>query len=234
MAGKKSTTAAAGRATRPVAERTDPIRDGFTLGGLGGGGEDVGKGVVEAVRAGYEVIGENLRQGRLAAERMAAGRYELSDTPEELSVLGNRLVALGRELSTVWFDLVGAVLRDPALKDALRPLGTTVAAPRHAAATAKAGPMLTIAFTGPDRARARPVPMTVAERPASLVTAGFHPLRQGPPPLTRVRFTSAGDGEGIVAIVELPEDQPGGRYTGTVCDAASGEPVAAVTIEIAS
>jgi hypothetical protein len=234
MAGKKSTTAAAARATRPEAERTDPIRDGFTLGGLGGGGEDVGKGVVEAVRAGYEVIGENLRQGRAVAERMAAGRYELSDTPAELSVLGNRLVALGRELSTVWFDLVGAVLRDPGLKDALKPLGATAAPHRPATEAPKAGPMLTIAFLGPDRARARPVPMTVAERPASLVTAGFHPLRQGPPPLTKVRFTTAGDGVGIVAIVEIPEDQPGGRYTGTVCDAGSGEPVAAVTIEIAS
>jgi hypothetical protein len=188
------------------------------------------------VRAGYRVIGENLRQGRAAADRMAAGRYEIADAPEELTVLGNRLVQLGRELSTVWFDLVGALLRDPGLKDVLKPLQAK--SPAHAAAVAPAassattGPMLSVVFLGSDRARAKSVPMQVAERPASLVTAGFHPLGTGQPPITKVSFTVSGDGEGIVALVELPEHQPAGRYTGTVCDAATGEPVAALTIEV--
>lgn len=239
MAGKKGSASPAGRAKKPIPERTGPIRDGWTPPGLAGakghhtgGHEDVGEAVAEAVRAGYRVIGENLRQGRAAADRMAAGRYEIADAPEELTVLGNRLVQLGRELSTVWFDLVGAVLRDPGLKDVLKPLHAKAPVHAPAAAPAATGPMLSVVFLGSERARAKAVPMQVAERPSSLVTAGFHALGTGQPPITQVRFTVSGDGEGIVALVEVPEHQPAGHYSGTVCDAASGEPVAALTIEI--
>jgi hypothetical protein len=234
MAGKKGEAVSSGRAKKPTSGRTGPIRDGWTPPGLAGakGHEDVGDVVADAVRAGYRVIGENLRQGRAAADRLAAGRYEMTDAPDDLSALGNRLVQLGRELSTVWFDLVGAVLRDPALKDALKPHHVRAAAPPSATPEAP-GRMLSALFLGTDRARAKAVPMLVAERPFSLVTAGFHPLGTGQPPITKVTFTVSGDGEGIVALIEVPEHQPAGRYTGTVCDASTGEPVAALTIEVA-
>ena len=88
MAGKKGSASPAGRAKKPIPERTGPIRDGWTPPGLAGakghhtgGHEDVGEAVAEAVRAGYRVIGENLRQGRAAADRRAAGRYEIAGTP---------------------------------------------------------------------------------------------------------------------------------------------------------
>lgn len=232
MAGQKGKPASGGRAKKPTPERTGPDRAGFTIAGQLGttGHGDVGEVVADAVRAGYRVIGENLRQGRAAADRLAAGRYGLTDAPDELSALGSRLVHLGRELSTVWFDLMAAVLRDPGLKEALKPQQTRPAAEPAPAAT---GPMLSVAFLGTDRARARAVPMLCAERPASLVSAGFHPLGTGQPPITKVTFTAAGDGDGVVALVEVPEHQPAGRYSGTVCDAGTGEPVAALTIEIA-
>ncbi len=230
MAGKKGESASTGRAKMPAAERTESNRSGWHHSG-GSDHGDVGDVVAEAVRAGYRVIGENLRQGRAAADRMAAGRYELADAPDELSALGNRLVQLSRELSTVWFDLVGAVLRDPGLKHALKPHpAKAAAAPAAAQAPSR---MLSALFPGTDRARARPVPMQVDELPTSLVTAGFHPLGTGQPPITRVSFMVSGDGQGIVAMIEVPEQQPAGRYTGTVCDGATGEPVAALTIEIA-
>ena len=207
------------------------VGDHFLVGGDAQILQHFGDVVADAVRAGYRVIGENLRQGRAAADRMAAGRYELTDAPDDLSALGNRLVQLSRELSTVWFDLVGAVLRDPGLKDALKPHPPKAASPAHPPEAG--GPMLSALFLGTDRARARAVPMQVAERPSSLVTAGFHPLGTGQPPITKVTFTVSGDGQGIVALIEMPENQPSGRYTGTVCDASTGEPVAALTIEVA-
>ena len=80
--------------------------------------------VADAVRLGYDVVGENLRLGRIAADRFSAGQYGAREAKHDVAQLGKRVVQLSRDLSTVWFDLLGAVLRDPNLREALRPRDT--------------------------------------------------------------------------------------------------------------
>ena len=65
--------------------------------------------VAHAVRVGYQVIGENIRQGRVAADRLRAGDYSMRELPDELGQLSRRLLQLTRDLEYdgvrfVWGD----------------------------------------------------------------------------------------------------------------------------------
>src|SRR5687768_6526585 len=65
----------------------------------------VGDAVAQAVKLGYDVIAENIRQGREAAERFSKGKYNIREAPGDLEVAAQRLLQLSRELSTTTFDV---------------------------------------------------------------------------------------------------------------------------------
>jgi hypothetical protein len=71
--------------------------------------------IADAVRRGYQVIGENIEQGRAAAEQFRAGQYNIRDVPYDLNQMALRLLTLTRELSTTACDILEKVLRDPNL-----------------------------------------------------------------------------------------------------------------------
>ena len=68
--------------------------------------------VAHAVKEGYDVIAENLKQGRIAASRFRQGNYNIRDVPGDLEDVGLRMVRLARELSNTTFDICERLLKE--------------------------------------------------------------------------------------------------------------------------
>lgn len=238
---------------RPEPARTGPIRTGLADPGTPPLGADptdpatadpancapgqVHTVIADAVRIGYDVINENLRQGRAAANAHSAGQYRLEHVSDDLAQLGSRLVQLSRDLGTTWFDLVGAVLADPAIQAAVThrdPGRRAPPAPRPEPVGPQGPVPLTCVFRGNARASADPVILTQPEAPSLLTMAALRPTEGDAPPITRISFAAATTGgPGVVAIITVPDDQPPGTYHGIVADAATHTALGAVTVRVA-
>jgi hypothetical protein len=215
------------------------------------GDETVSEAVARAVRLGYDVIGKNIEEGRIAAERFRTGQYSIRDAPADLGTLSLRLLGLTRELSATTFEVLERLLRDPAVVRALQPRRDVAAGPPAATGTqasggggaadaakaeAPADVLLTCTFEGSqkakDRVKVKAATLTRPRTPAMLSVAGLARLDKSVPPITDVTFSPASDGYGVVAKIGLKDDQPPGVYSGVVCAADSELPLGLLTIEI--
>ena len=193
--------------------------------------------IAHTVRLGYEVIGENIRQGRLAADRFSAGDYGVRDVPRDLLALSSRMLQLSRDISTTAFDICGAILRDPTLRAAVQ---RYAAPPNPAPASAPAGGPwpgqgaagvpLTYAFKGTRRAVGMPGWLRGTGQPSLLSTAGLWSPDPALPPLRQVALSA--DAFAIIATVTIPDDQPAGTYSGVVSDALTHQPLGAMTVQV--
>ena len=196
--------------------------------------------VAGAIQSGYEVITENIRQGRAAAERFREGEYSLRQAPKDLEDVSVRMLGLARELSTTTFDvcerlvreLGGAIIAARERDGRVPGFRPAAAAPERAAEPGRL--KLTPRCVGHPRAVGRP---TTIERPKGL--AGLNDLlatdlasRTGGPPITTVRFEVDLSQEGLIAVITTPSTQPPGVYSGLVYAGNEAAPLGALTIEI--
>lgn len=230
------------RIPRPEPERTGPRRDGWAKASARTrpteANPDLERIVTDAVRVGYSVVEENLRHGRAAAERIGAGGYDRSAARSDLALLGNRLVQAARDLGSIWFDMVGALVNDPRLSDALRPRQDTsdplapaapAAPPRKASSTAGTPVPLTVTLSG------APATVLVAqlEEPRAPALPKLDFLRASDaalPPLGGLRF--AANGEGVEARLTVPSATPAGTYSGIIADAVTGTALGMIAIRV--
>ena len=71
--------------------------------------------IADSVKLAYDVIGQNIRQGREAADRFREGEYNVRDVPEDANLLALRMLSLTRELSATTFEIIERLLRDARL-----------------------------------------------------------------------------------------------------------------------
>lgn len=238
--GKRGTRAP--RRKRPAPEREGPDRAGFgrTRGRTPepppspAAARDAPEVVADAVRLGYRVIEENLRQGRDAADRFRADGYRLEDAQEDVVTLGRRVMGLARELGSGSFDLLAAVLDDPRLREAVRsrapsapdrgPVPPTPPRPAdfavlvlgHPSATGEAVMEPLTGLSGPPQPTPlRPVPESTAAAPITGVRLGVHP-----------------DTGAHALLVPVPPDQPPGVYAGTVHDPAGRRLLGSLSVTV--
>lgn len=222
------------RVTRPEPERTAPNR--APPGAMPetpldrSAATDVSGVIADAVRAGYEVIGDNLKQGRAAADRYSAGAYHLANATDDVAQLGRRLITLSRELSTTGFDLIGAVLRDPALREAVQ--RTAVPDPTPGPHPAPGGPVPVTCVLRGRPATARPAQLSQPDLPSMLVTDGLRAIDPAVPPITRISFSAPVVGRGVIATILIPDDQPPGVYNAVIADAVSHQPLGTLTVDV--
>ena len=255
--GPDPATPGPGRATRPEPERTRPDRS------RGVGAEpftpppastaNMSDEVAKAVREGYDVITENIRQGRVAAERFRDGQYSMREIPGDLGVVGLRMLSLARELSSTTFDVCERLLkemgassaghagRSPAANPAppFRPTLTRGApGPSPAQATSPEVPArlkLTVRFTGEASATS---PTTSLDRPneptkpESLTIAPLVARAANAPPMSDVSFSVDMAVGGLIATVAVPTGQPPGVYAGLVYAGTQEVPLGVLTVEI--
>ena len=205
--------------------------------------------VAHAVKVGYDVIAENIRQGREAAERLRQGEYRLRDAPGDLEVASQRLLRLARELSTTTFDVCERLLKE--LGDQRGPPDRTAQVPKFRdtvpfatlkpsqspSATPPSPALLkvTVRFEGAPKAISHTDALTRPRLPtaASGVTAApLAPSGGRGAPITDVRFELDASVDGIVAIVSPPKGHATGVYSGIVHAKGDPLPLGVLTIEL--
>ncbi|HEV2364705.1 MAG TPA: hypothetical protein VGS12_10980 [Caulobacteraceae bacterium] len=160
---------ASGRVQKPKVERVGPQRANGPARGSSGE-RTISDAVAHAVKEGYDVIAQNIHQGRLAAERFREGNYPIGAVPGDLETAALRMLNLARELSATTFDIAERLVKGiaatastgdrTAAVPAFRQTGTPPAATGYQAAPA----------TAPSATGYRAAPATAAT--ASGVAAG--------------------------------------------------------------
>jgi hypothetical protein len=197
------------------------------------------------VKVGYDVIAENIRQGRESAARFRQGEYNVREVPRDLQAMARRLIRLARELSTTSLDVCERLLKEvgPNLPPEDRtaevpPFRTTATAVKKpsAAPTEDAGVMkVTTRFTGGPKAIARTASLARPRHPTPVSHISVAPLFQraaDAKPINGVTFETDMSVEGIIAVVKIPKGRPPGVYSGLVHAEGDEVPLGVLSIEI--
>lgn len=249
-------TGAADRVRRPATARTGPNRSGMAAPGASTAASaesdalretTVSDAVAQAVKLGYDVIAENIRQGRQAAERFSKGKYNIREAPGDLEVAAQRLLHLARELSTTSFDVCERLLKELAAQKPAPDRAGAVPSfrepkpappPHNRTSSPPAEPAVmkvTVRFEGAPGAIAHtgslPRPRTPTA-PADVTAEPLAPSEAGAKPIANVAFEIDVSVEGIVARVSVPEGQPPGVYSGMVRVKGDPIPLGVLTIEL--
>lgn len=231
------------RVRRPEPKRTRPIR---AAAGRPEAEDSINESVAHAVKTGYDVIAENIRQGREAAARFREGEYNIRDVPGDLETVLLRLVRLARELSTTTFDVCERLLKE---MGSFRPPEGTAAgdvppfrSPAAASASTATPPppadtgrmKVTVRFAGGETAVARTDTLERPRRPtrAQDLTTTPLALRSGGAVIPDVTFETDVSVEGLVAVVSLPKALPAGVYSGLVYAKDDEFPLGVLAIEV--
>ena len=188
--------------------------------------------VTRAVETAYRIVGDNVQEGRLAAERLHAAARPPEQEPPSAKAVANRLMHMYRELAITSGDLVAALLRESdarALVDQIS--GHNRHAPGHGAGVAAGAVSIT------QRVRSRkPVEVTLSSlsalRPGmALAVAGLHALTPASTPISGIVLVVGADGR-LEVDITVPDDQAADVYCGTVVDVCSRQPLGSLTVRV--
>lgn len=243
--------APAARVRRPQPDAAGPIRSRNSASPPGVSSktseaatdDKVSDAVAHAVKVGYDVIAENIRQGREAAERFSKGKYKIGEAPGDLQVAAQRLLHLARELSTTTFDVCERLLSEVATQSPATDRAATVPpfkAPGPPQPLKPQAPdtglmKVTVQFQGAAKAIAHTASLERPRRPAApadITAAPLAPSEGAADPIPGVTFTTDVSIGGIVALVNVPEGQPHGVYSGIVRVKGDPVPLGVFTIEL--
>ena len=230
------------RVRRPAPARTDPIRAALPDPPEKPGDDPTfSESVAHAVRTGYDVVSENIRLGREAAERFRHGEYNIRDVPNDLNTATMRVLTLARELSTTTIDVCARLLKEAG---SVQPPHDRSAPPPpfHATPASSSGgnkPLnalnLTIRFDGAVKAVAHPALLTrppKSTKPTDISVTALTSRTAGSPPITGVNFGVDLSVEGLIATVYIDQGQPSGVYSGMVYAEGVAAPIGVLTIEV--
>jgi hypothetical protein len=213
---------------RPLGTAARPT--GPTAAAPPSGGKPVEHVVADAVRRGYEVVEENIRQGRQAAERLRQGTYRPGEIPGEMSAVVNRLVRLGAELSTAWFQMIAAVMRDPrlaaAFEDVGQPRPPSAGRPPRRTATPRITHRIHGSRTCDVSYNVSPLSTPAIPTVPDLVCSDY----PGAP--VRVAVRGDPDSGALVLHIEVTEAHPAGTYRGNVIDRNTRKRIGTVELRI--
>jgi hypothetical protein len=238
-----------GHVKRPEPEREGPKRagDGAPTGKTAKdvpADLEISEAVAHVVKLGYDVIAENIQQGREAAARFRQGKYRLREAPGEIEVAAQRLLSLARELSTTTFDVCDRLLAELAAQKPAHDRAKSVPPFRErsdtpakpAPAPADTGMMkVTVVFEGAPKAKSHTASLARPSRPAAPADVTAQPLAasgSGASPIAGVSFEADVSIDGIVARVNVPKGQPKGFYSGLVHAKGDPIPLGVLTVEL--
>ncbi|HEV7157678.1 MAG TPA: hypothetical protein VGN38_04915 [Caulobacteraceae bacterium] len=242
------------RKSRPSLKQTRPIRNATASAKAPTSDAPlelaVSDAVAHAVKLGYQVLAQNLEEGRAAAKQFRVGEYSVGQVPSDLNLLALRSLRLARDLSTTTFDLLDRLLTDPGLNAVLQKAAAASPPPDKAKAKAKADTTDMAKPAAASRAASALIPLTCnlsgrpaqmkaailtrPKSPAALMMTGLTSANPADPPITGVSFSAGTGGAGIIANIAVPQSHAPGLYSGMVFDEGSGLPLGALTIEVSS
>ena len=188
--------------------------------------------VASAVETAYRVVGDNVKEGRLAAERLHAAARPPEYEPPGAKAVANRLMHMYRELAMTSVDLIAALLREPDLRTMVDQISLQNRGPVGPGAATAAG---AVSITQRVRSR-KPVEVTLSPLPAlcpgmALAVAGLHALTPASTPISGIVLVVGADGRLEVNII-IPDDQAADVYCGTVVDVCSRQPLGSLTVRV--
>jgi hypothetical protein len=230
------------RRRRPPPLRTEPIRSVFPPAGDAPARPTAGVEAVRevsqasdsaigaAVRAAYDVVDQNVLEGRRAAERLRAAASPLAAPSPDPRSIANRLMHMTRDMGAAWLELAVAVLKEPEVRAVLDRMASRPAAPAPASAPAAAGEVVQrLSSRRPIEVTLSPLPARSTPAPPGI--AGLHALDAALPPISQVRFGLRPDG-GLELRIDVPDDQPPGAYSGTIVDVGSLQPIGTLAVRV--
>lgn len=240
---------AGARVRRAKPARSGPIRSGtFAADATAADGPQqdpsIRESVAQSVRMGYDVIAENIRQGREAAAKFRQGEYNFRDVPHDAEMMISRVIHLARELSSTTFEVLEKVLGELATLQPpngggdvppFRAPGPSAAA--HAKPAAGAGRMkLLVEFEGAAKAVSRTASLDQPTRPAAPADLFATPLAAPDAPgstIAGVTFEMRVGVDGVIATVAIADPPPPpGVYSGLVYVKGDAVPLGVLSVEI--
>lgn len=226
-----------GHFEKPEPERTGPYRQFFRPGPLGGTGQATARpsngsgdpgwtGVVErSVEAGYRIVDEQLRFGQEVAERLSSGLTGVAGPGAVggLEQMAMRMMRSTLDLAGLWVEMMSSV---PATMGSwmaqAAPVGGTAAS-----GGVDQGPALSIESS-------RPVEVSFDLEPRwRSASLAVQPLRSATQEtaLQGIELETADDGRLRLRLV-VPDELPGGVYTGAIFDPRTGVGRGTLTVRV--
>lgn len=237
--------------------RNEPIRSGPVAAaagngaGAGGGGadpkgaeapagqtarpeppDDVTLAVAKLMTTAYKVLEDNVAHGRQSTARFQKGEYRIGEVPGDMRYMARNLVEAAEAFAVALFKVCDAFLDD-----------------RPKTASGKSGPgafrdpsprpvtpsmALTAKFEGKTKAvlRTSTLSRPLSPTTADAINAVLKPCVGDAQPIS-VKFEVNLAAEGLTALIELPDGQPAGHYSGVVfADKEQKDDLGALTIVI--
>jgi hypothetical protein len=191
----------------------------------------ISESVTQAVRTGYQVVADNVRQGREAAQKFGKGDYNSSNVDEDVKKLTDRMLDLARELTFTTLDVIERLVQETRSAtvglQAAR-VAATVAKSAAEASKSAAASALKVTFSGDGKA----VDLSsTLFRLGDLSTAWADPLTSGAGYSLSAVFTHK-SADAAVANINIPADQAPGRYTGLVFASGAVGAIGYISIDV--
>jgi hypothetical protein len=187
-----------------------------------------------AVRRGYEVIEEQINEGRRIAERFRGYSDDVRKGSDDTTRLIERSLRFYTDVGSLWFELMESLLRNQALRPDPRS-GNGANGDDHHATNGNGNGASGAKDNGVDIEVISPCPTSVSLdlRSADGAALTVPPLRaadDGKPPLTDIGF-HAREGRSVLRI-KIPKGQPADTYSGVVVDAGTHQPKGTLCVSV--
>jgi len=187
-----------------------------------------------AVRRGYEVIEEQINEGRKIAERVRGYSDDVRKANDDSTRLIERSMRFYTDVGYLWFELMESLLRNQALRDGLRPTNGTNGGDAHAKNDSGNGASggqhndVEIELISPYPTN---VSLDLRSTPdATLTVPALRAADDSKPPLADIAF-HAGAARPVLRI-KIPEGQPADTYSGVVVDARTHQPRGTLCVSV--
>jgi hypothetical protein len=234
-------------AKKPNGKKTSPGPDP----GVSGSVQDA---ISSMVRKSSAFIEEQILAGQNAAARMRHGMTQTGQLNANINMLAESLVAVTRDIGVTWIELLSMIVRS---LDAQAPLpggpgggGIPHPPPRRGGTvthTSKSGGAATLSSITAADAEIPVVPphIVVKGKKAKSVALDLRPsstrfvphirhlVATDPKHSLTAKFTRSSDPLRLVLVVEVPDSQHPGTYTGAVVDSSTNEPGGTVSVTVA-
>jgi hypothetical protein len=186
-----------------------------------------------AVRRGYEVIEEQINEGRRIAEKVRGYSDDVRKANDDTTRLIERSLRFYTDVGSLWFELVESLLRNQALNpDARRPGNGTNANGHHAP---NGGGVSGAGSTEVDIEVVSSCPTTVSldlrsATGALLTVPALRAVDDTKPPLTEIGFHGR-EGRSVLRI-RIPKGQPADTYSGVIVDAGTHQPKGTLCVSV--
>ena len=214
--------------------------------------ESVGQAISNMVQQSASFIEEQIDAGRGAAERMRHGMTNTGQLNANINTLAESLVTVTRDIGVTWLELISMIVRsiDTQPQPGGSGGGIPQPPPRRGSTvthSAKSGGATTLSsFTPADAethgvpphiivkgAKAKHVALDLRPTSARFVPLVRHLVHSDPKHSLSAKFSGSSDPLRLVLLIDVPNRQKPGTYTGAIVDSSTNEAGGTISVTVA-